>query len=160
MKQLSVLIVLCLMAFDAFGCTFLPREATAHPADLVYGANAVVLAEAVSYADKEGDYATFTFDVAEVLYGRSDDTIDLRGYVRRQRLGDAEDYDAHRAPEFWAYSLGNSQSNTMCGVHGIFEVGEQYLLILGTPHLKAFENIRTEEDLWLQVIRRIVSDVS
>ena len=143
-------------------CFAPPEEASSRPLNLVLGANYIVLAEAKERLSGDGGLPTeFLFETKEVLKGEAPNLFKFHGFSRSENLGASEDFDAHTDPQFWAYSHGNSTITTWCGVFGIFEIGQTYLIINSdSGHFKGYENIRTDDDLWLKVIRVLVGDWS
>ena len=146
-----------LLTCNALACSFLSKDAVSPVRELVSRADAIVLAEVTARSGPEDDIATFTFAVREILLGRPIDTIELTGGDTAHDVNQHADFDSHLDPEFWAFPDGNSFSNSMCEIYGYFEVGETYLLVLSKkPHLKAFEVIRSADDLWLRVVRVVL----
>ena len=134
--------------------------------ELVLKSQAIVLAKAVKTEnDSISGYADFIFEPVEVLKGDPPSRIELHGlkagpYVAEEWNIDGGDYEGHRSPEFWAWSLGNGAMDTACHVSGVFEVGQTYLIFLrDKPHFRAYENIRREDDLWLAVVRLVAENL-
>lgn len=164
----------------AFACYQLPDYLYASHTELVERTDTIVLARAVDYSMRAKkpsgralDFGKFTFEKVRLLKGMSEHTFTVNGYVGRgadtfyeDYQGNLspgldvlyEDFDAHRLPYFWKHKeLGRSTSYGDCNLHGVFVVGETYLLFVGPEsHTKGFENVREPEDLWLKAIEKIV----
>jgi len=164
--KLSVALpILCLiLAMPAFSwaCTVPPPYLYVSHHDLVLTSEAIVLAKAVEVrTNTQSEYATFAFETVEVLKGSPPDTFELYGlkagrYAESNYGVDGGDFEGHRSPSFWAWNLGNSAMNTACSTHGVFATGQRYLIFMrDKPHFRAYENIREENDLWLDVIRLV-----
>jgi hypothetical protein len=125
------------------------------------GANYIVLAEAKANLSSDNRRTEFLFETKEVLKGDAPESFKLEGFSRRDHVDILEDFDGHTDPQFWAYPYGNSIMTTFCSVMGVFEVGRTYLVIdTDMGHFKGYENIRSEDDLWLKVIRLLVRELS
>ncbi|MCH9694168.1 MAG: hypothetical protein K0U72_06635 [Gammaproteobacteria bacterium] len=108
--------------------------------------------------ESDGDVTVeFEFRTIEILYGRAASTFKLHGYSKGENPFPVGDFDGHTDPAFWAESSSNTGTTTLCSIFGVFEVGETYLLIATEePDFRAFENIQSNDDLWLKVIRLLV----
>ena len=159
--SIGVFIVAVLYPAASYSCFGLPADVTSSPSNLVLKADYIVLAEAKKELSGDGTYPTeFLFETKEVLKGEAPDQFKYYGFKRTEDQGTLEDFDAHKNPRFWAYGYGNSTSPAWCGVYGIFEEGQTYLIIDSDKgHLKGYENIRSEDDLWLGAIRLLVNDM-
>lgn len=158
----GMLAVVALHSTTSLGCFAPPAEAGAPPMDLVLGASFVVLAEAKSNLSGDGDLpAEFLFETKEVPRGDAPKSFKYYGFSRGDNLRKLDDFDGHTDPRFWAYSYGNSTITTWYGVFGVYEIGQTYLIIASEKgHFKAYENVRSENDLWLKVVRHLVSEWS
>lgn len=159
---MKISVLLCLSMFfpaNAVSCFAPPVEAVSSPYDLVNDAKYIVLARVESKLGGGAISAEFLLETQEVLKGEAPRKFTFNGSEPGENLGRSADYDAHTDPEFWASLGGNSTITTFCVVMGIFEVGQSYLVI-GTEygHFKAYENIRSDDDLWLKVVRLLVED--
>ncbi|MEO1020011.1 MAG: hypothetical protein AAFY56_20325 [Pseudomonadota bacterium] len=115
--------------------------------------------ESVVLGEDDGP-STFTFVVKKTLQGRVRGVrFEYSGYGPDGDLGVNGDFDGHRDPDFWASPHGNSGLTGTCEIFGLFEVGKTYLMFLdGKPHFKAFENIQSDDDFWLSVVRAALAD--
>ncbi len=153
------------MSQSAMACFMPPHYLSDHHTELVMTTETIVIARAVERT-REGNGAVFTFQTLEVLKGHALPQFELYGFESdgwlAREMGYASrstDFDGHRSAEFWAWSAGNSAMLTSCFLAGFFELGETYLLFLrDDPHRRAYENIREDDDLWLQVIRMVVEN--
>ena len=162
LNQTVVLVIATVFVMaDANACFAPSDKSTSSPAMLVRMANYVVLAEAKSALGGGGSVGTeFVFETKEVLKGDAPKQFKFYGTQRGPADHSSADFDGHTDPVFWAYStVGNSRLTTWCGVLGIFEIGETYLIINSKEgHFKGYENIKSEEDLWLKVVMLLVED--
>jgi len=160
-----VAILFCTVPLMSSACTIPPPHLSEPHTELVLSAKAIVLAKVVGIKDEEsGDSATFIFEPVETLKGVSPANFELYGFkasgatASESGMG-GEDFEGHSSPLFWAWGLGNSVMLSTCSAYGVFEVGESYLVFLrDNPHLRAYENIREEDDLWLAVIRLVAEN--
>ena len=149
--------LLWILSFGALSCTILPAHLNDRPADLVDSTPAIVLARAVSFTDPDGgSLATFTFEAVRTLKGNPPKSFRLDGY-HAKKVGSPGDFQQHKDPKFWAFEAGNSIQPGNCQAHGLFEVGQTYLIFLRRDsHYRAYENIRSPEDLWLKVVETLI----
>ena len=150
---------------SAIACFIPPHYLSDHHTELVDTTGTIVLARAIEKT-RDGTGAVFVFQTLEILKGQALPQFELYGFEADGWLAReieyanrSPDFDGHRSAEFWAWSAGNSTMLTSCFLAGFFELGETYLLFLrDDPHRRAYENIRGDDDLWLQVIRRVVEN--
>lgn len=147
----------------ASACMALPDHLFFNNPQLVYNSTTIVLARAESASDIEhysNNFAKITFSVNEVIKGDKIDTIRLTGIKRelnKTHQDSHTDFKGHSMPEFWAFAEHNASNFPDCNAYGEFEIGKEYLLILGEQtHFRAYEEIRTREDLWYKVIKLLV----
>jgi hypothetical protein len=162
MRALLAFIAL-ISSSPAFACSAPYAELFVPDWKIVSKAEGVVLARVVGFEPavhkprSERRDAIFHFQTTETLKGQAPQQFDLSGYSALERKDVPGDFDGHRMPKFWADNSSNSVSPGDCESYGIFAVGETYLIFLmkGT-HRRGYENIRSEDDLWLQVVRLLV----
>ncbi len=76
----------------------------------------------------------------------------------KQGVGSLEtDFDSHRDLSFWDENNARQWNSADCNMYPTFSVGNSYLLFLGAPHWKAYEAVKSEDDLWLQTVRNIIA---
>lgn len=64
----------------------------------------------------------------------------------------------HDDPAFWKDdAAGRGVLTENCGVAASFEPGARYLLFIGEPHVKAYEEIVSEDDSWLAYVKAQVA---
>lgn len=160
MKPPSLVCVLLLITVDSLACLTDPLESHATIYQLVVDSSAIVLATVKSELPRVDDERSeFTFSVQEVLKGRVQEAFKLYGYSFEESPNYSFDYSGHTDPHFWASVSGNSLLGGECDIHGVFAEGEMYLIFLGdVPRFKAFENIRSSDDLWLRAVRVAVNE--
>jgi hypothetical protein len=61
---------------------------------------------------------------------------------------------AHATPAFWQSRMGRLAVNTVCRLAAPrVGIGRTYLLLIGAPDSKQFEQIGGPDDRWLQFVR-------
>ena len=157
--------ILCGIPMVSSACMIPPPHLSDHHTQLVSSAKSIVLAAAVGLDDSDSsDFATFVFKPVETLKGESPARFELYGVksgsvTASDNVASGDDYDGHRSPLFWAWGLGNSVMLSTCDAYGVFEVGEKYLIFIrDKPHVRAYEVIREDDDLWLAVIRLVAEN--
>ena len=156
MRHLFVLIVSAFPAL-AWACSVPPRTLSDSNEELVRSTRVVVLAKAVSTGGVgPGGFSTFQFEPVRALKGDPPKAFELRGYDSERVKGPA-DFASHTDPAFWAYDSGNTIQPGDCIAHGVFQVGETYLIFLReASHYRAYENVRSDGDLWLRVVQLLI----
>jgi len=102
--------------------------------------------------------ASFKFEVIETLKGKPSNSFVLRGYTGQESQNSSGDFSGHQAPAFWAMQASNSVSPGDCDFYGIFREQETYLIfMLPYTHARAFENVRSKDDIWLNVVRLLTA---
>ncbi len=165
--KLPVLIIVLLLlvgAGQARACFAPPPALRDSPRALVASAKAIVVARVVaSRPAQNGWHTTYSFQTervvfvtpqakAEVIPG-----FELPGFEPNDTVGIHGDFQGHTLPEFWGLEQSNASQYADCLAYGHFRVGETYLVILreGT-HLRAYENVRRNDDLWLKSVELLV----
>ena len=129
---------------------------------------------AVSMDRADAHMPMYSLTVVEELKGKGPDTIMVIGappFTAEQQAAlkagrspwrsDEEyqaainpDFSGHGDPSFWDDpAAGRSKLDETCGVKPMFLAGSRYLVILGSPHVKAYEVVRTPDDKWLAFVR-------
>jgi hypothetical protein len=128
--------------------------------ELVKSADAIVLARvtsiepAITIPVEKHRKAIVHLEVTESIKGVAEPRLILKGYERDSRAPQEPDFNSHHEAEFWAGHASNSVSPGDCRHYGIFSLHGTYLIFIRKDsHWRAFENIRSEDDLWLQVVR-------
>ena len=163
MRSLVVIATLLLPA-GSWACSYMPPSLFESDEILVDGADAIVMARVVGFEPEvhrpasQPRMAVFHFESVQVLKGEPPPRFDLQGFLATEGRDHRGDFEAHSMPEFWARHAANSGMPGDCNAYGMFSEGETYLIFLRKhSHLRAFENIRSEEDLWLKVVRLLVA---
>lgn len=154
-----LLSVLLLLTKSTLACSMDPESnssTSANPYEkLVSKANVIVLAKVVSV--KENKYRNeYTFEVKEHLKGKYSYNFILEGYPAEKRRDNySSDFDEHKLPRFWAFGyLHNSISPGDCKNYGYYSIGYEYLLMIDRNNNSfSHENIKTENDLWFNIIK-------
>jgi hypothetical protein len=153
-----IFIAATLVSTSAFCCSYFPPPIT--DAELVSKATGIVLARVISFEPavyrpaSKRRMATLQFEVVETLKGKTPSRFTLKGIAEQEQQRSAGDFSAHQAPAFWAMQTSNSVSPGDCNHYGIFREHETYLILtLPFTHERAFEHIKSNEDLWLHVVR-------
>lgn len=68
------------------------------------------------------------------------------------------DFDRHEDPIFWDKFVTRAFHAPDCKLYPYFDHGREYLIFLDHPHYRAYEEIAAPDDLWLQVVRRLIAD--
>ena len=157
-------------ALPAQACFAPPPELVKHHRDLVADSATIVLARALAPDSAEtghslGD-ATPHFEAVEVLKGEIAPTFSLengRYLVASEEqeflLDDfVSDFSGHRDIAVWDRFRTRQWNESDCGMMPRFEPGETYLLFPDHPHWRAYELIRSEDDLWLTAVRNLLAD--
>jgi len=123
-------------------------------------ADAIVLARVtsieprISHPLEQRRPAIIHLEVVETLKGEAGPQLSLSGNEVSGDAAENADFDSHRAAQFWAGMKSNSVSPGDCNDYGKFQLNETYLIFVReNSHYHGFENIRSPDDLWLQVVR-------
>lgn len=167
LKSLVVVtLVYCATFATAMACTAPPTEFTKPKRLLVADSDQIAWARALEPSDIRAllglsDEAP-RFEVIEVLKGEvaSPFTLSVGSYADLDTnpalIGD--DFDGHRDGNLLALYNSRSFNNSRCEMAPVFVPGESYLIFLDHPHWAAYEIVRSEEDLWLQTVRKLIRE--
>lgn len=162
MRPLAVVAIFLLPA-GSWACSVPPNSLFESDDALVQSADAVVLARVVGWDPAvtsplaERRLALIHFEVEESLKGKAPQRFDLEGFATQETKDPKRDFDGHSMPEFWAGYDTNSVMPGDCKAYGVFESGGLYLIFLRqATHVRGFENVRSDQDLWLRVVRLLV----
>ena len=167
----AALLMLCSPALT-LACSVPPPGVAVPIRDLVARTGTIVLVHVAgphpaSRADLGGSRRHFgpnlpvpQLDVVEVLKGRAGAQIVLPmgGYVTRDRIARHTDFDAHRNPLVWSRKLARTWNTPACTMEPVFREGDIYLVFMGKPHWRGYEQIVRPDDLWLNAVRRMIAD--
>ena len=129
--------------------------------DAIVLARVIGLESAIYQPQFKRRKAVFHFETAEVIKGQPPSLFDLDGFVVADGVDASNDFNGHLNPEFWADHSANSIMPGDCKAYGIFSAGETYLIFLRQqPHVRSFENVRSQDDLWLRVVKLLVGSAS
>ncbi len=144
-----------------YAALFVPDWKAVASAEGIVLAKVVGSEPAIYQPRSERREAVFHFETIEVIKAPGPQRFDLSGYEAAKRKKVVGDLDGHRSPEFWADNASNTVSPGDCESYGVFAVGETYLIFLMKgSHRRGYENIRSEDDLWLNVVKLLVRNDS
>ncbi|WII72745.1 hypothetical protein QJS83_02530 [Bdellovibrio sp. 22V] len=126
---------------------FAPKpEQVADPVVLIKRTNNIYLAEALGSLDGKVD-----FKVIERIKGKKREKFQVPALITEET---GTDFKAHTLESFWSKSGGRGQIEPSCEIVPNFQKGKKYLVFLDKPyHLKSFELIETDGDVWLKKVR-------
>src|SRR5215469_5201837 len=148
-----------LLANSASACLIRPHYLYASNQELVRHTPRILIARVTSINAnaKDREIVDASFETVSVVKGRDPKRFTLLGFVSN-RVGGPGDFDAHKAPEFWAFDVGNTIQPGDGRAYGMYALGQQYLIFLRKDsHVRAYENVKTEQDLWLRVVKVLVA---
>jgi len=158
----------------AFGCTVSPPELSKHHRDLIADSLQIALVRVVGSSENNHDAVLVTqdrlgddagtlaiFEPIRVLKGDVPKRFILSGGHLIKAIDDAvRDMNGHRNLGFWTKKTTQTRSfsGSDCAMHPGFVLGRIYLVFLDHPHLKAYEEIRSKKDLWLQAVQQVIEE--
>jgi len=148
-----------LLANSASACLIRPHYLYASNQELVRHTPELLsrVSQALTQTPRIARSLTSLFETVSVVKGHDPKRFTLLGFVSN-RVGGPGDFDAHKAPEFWAFDVGNTIQPGDCRAYGMYALGQQYLIFLRKDsHVRAYENVKTEQDLWLRVVKVLVA---
>lgn len=150
-------------ALPARACFLPPPELTKHHRELVADSATIVMARALEPEASESGSVP-RFQPIEVLKGDVPGEFILGNgrYAGSSENDESlnDDFDAHRNAAVWDRKLTRQWNNSMCEMEPAFVPGETYLVFLDHPHWRAYELIRSKDDLWLKAVRNLIADPS
>ena len=98
-----------LLANSASACLIRPHYLYASNQELVRHTPRILIARVTSINAnaKDREIVDASFETVSVVKGRDPKRFTLLGFVSN-RVGGPGDFDAHKAPEFWAFDVGNT----------------------------------------------------
>lgn len=155
MRKLPALIAFLIgvaLTSAANACMFPPENLITHHRTLVAESNTIVLARVIG---KIGPLAKFAR--LETVRGETSQLFTLpNGYYLAGSPKAAADFDAHTDLAFWDERATRNSNDSDCRMRPYFVQGRAYLLFLNNPHWRAYEEIVSPDDLWLQAVRKLV----
>lgn len=153
-----------IMADSASACFAPPPELIKHHSELVADSRQIVWARALEPSNMLARLGLFdeapSFKVIEVLKGAVPAQFRLPNgrYAGSNRDNEyvSSDFDKHRDLSVWDHFLTRQWNNSMCEMEPVFEAGESYLIFLDHPHWRAYEIVRSQDDLWLTAVRNLI----
>lgn len=146
----------------ASACYVPPAALISHHTALVGQSNTIVLARVTGQSDRMGLSMgelrpLAQFETVEVLRGTVTPSFSLNnGVFVSSGKDDIGDFDGHRNSVFWDKMITRQWNSSDCQMHPVFSAGRTYLLFIDQPHWRAYEEIRSPDDLWLQSVRRLI----
>lgn len=173
---LAICLLMLPMGQEAYACVASPEEYYVHHRDLVAESDRIAIVRVVGSSANNHDAELIThdwlsesaetqalFEPIRVLKG----DIPARFKISGGRLISADldpvrDMDGHRNIGFWTKRSTQTRTfhDTDCRMSPGFVLGRIYLVFLDRPHLKAYEEIRSKEDLWLQAVQHMIDNPS
>lgn len=151
---LMIAFLIGMISSAANACTIPPRNLKTHHRTLVADTDTIVLARVIGSI---GPLATFAR--LEGLRGETSQFFILpNGYYIAGNPQAAEDFDAHTDLAFWDKHETRSWNDPDCRMRPRSVKGRAYLLFLNNPHWRAYEEIVSPDDLWLQAVRRLIDE--
>lgn len=153
MRRLLVPFSMLCFSHMALACRVTPMNLYREHADLIGGATAIVLAEAV--VGHEATSNSCRFRLVRTLKGRTSSDISVS--CRSPFAGESTtDLSSHNVTAFWQQRMGRVTYGTTCQlIPPVFTVGHKYLLIIGVePDTKQFEEIVEPNDKWLLFVEQ------
>ena len=141
--------------------------------DVVGDAQKVAWARALeprNDADERGAFREWArFEVIEVLKGEvpAEFTVDGSTYIELKEPtfwspgtdpALTDDFDGHRGGEPFSGNHRYHFTGGDCSLVPVFIAGESYLIVLDDRHWASYEIVRSEDDLWLQKVRRLIQE--
>lgn len=148
----------------AYACFAPPPEYTKHHTELVRDTSRIVLARVAGpsgeFQEAWGRQAQLAqFEKIETLKGNVPDFFSIENgfYVSEQPVPE-QDFDGHSQLGFWEKQVTRQWNMPDCAMRPAFLHNRTYLLFLDTPHWRAYEEVSSEDDLWLGAVRRLVAN--
>ncbi len=159
LSVIVLMVVIVGMSKPVHACVVPDPQTVQHHVQLVDRTRSIVLAKAIG-AESVGDKTTvYRFVALEILKGDVDQKFSLRVKYRYSPYQTQDDFDGHSAAEFWDKTIGRITIAPDCNIYPAFIEGNTYLLFLTEPfHVRGFERIRVESDLWLKAIRNVIAN--
>lgn len=158
----------------ALACTISPQELRTSDIELVAQSEQIALVRVVGSSENNSDATT----ISHRRLGNSNDSLAilepikiLRGHVPQRfklssgsliaaSMDPTRDMNGHRDIGFWDRKILKTRaySGTDCRMHPGFVLGRIYLVFLDRPHFKAYEEVRSKDDLWLQAVQQVIEN--
>lgn len=168
MRAVLSTFLVCYAFFSAssHACRSPPSALFSHHSELVATSKNIVLAQVVGSGKRLEVFGghkrrAAKFVTIEVLKGKADPFFSLpNGSIAGTGKKKSQDFDGHRDAIFWDKHITRQWNTPDCRMYPVFYLNRTYLLFLDHPHWRAYEEIRTRDDLWLAAVRRLVDDPS
>lgn len=148
-------VVFTLAATPSQACTFPSSSFIMHHSNLIDVTETIVIARAIGATADD----VARFETLEVLHGNPPPTFTVKnGSILGSANQEPEDFDQHRNSVFWDKFVTRSWITSDCIVYPVFHIGRDYLIFLDFAHARAYEEITSPDDLWLQVVREQLAD--
>ncbi|MEO0990821.1 MAG: hypothetical protein AAFX00_07725 [Pseudomonadota bacterium] len=148
----------------AHACFAPPAEYTKHHTELVRDTSRIVLARVTGPSGESRDVwgrqeQLAGFEKIEDLKGNVPDffTIENGFFVSGQPVPE-QDFDGHSQLGFWEKKVTRQWNMPDCAMRPAFLQNRTYLLFMDTPHWRAYEEVSSEDDLWIGAVRRLIAD--
>lgn len=158
MKRTVIALSILCFSSAALPCSRAPSNLYRGHAKIVNEANVILLVEAI--ATPEAQESSCQFRVVRTLKGYVPEEIPVTCRLPNH-VEKTFDFDSHSSAIFWQEYLphGRLYVSTNCMLMPpFFEPGHRYVLLLGiAPDTKQFEEIKSDDDKWLNFIERQLS---
>jgi len=160
-KVLTLILVLSfLVAEYALSCSDMPYEYQVRYYELIERTENIVLANVSRIDTLNNSHLEYHFRTVENLRGdRYTNSFSLTYPINETIAARTknDDFDKHRSRDFWGLRNARTQMDSDCRLYPIFQAGDSYLLFLGEKdHRRGYELIKSENDLWLEVVRKVL----
>ncbi|MEM7268249.1 MAG: hypothetical protein AAF401_03235 [Pseudomonadota bacterium] len=165
-------ILLAILLAPTFGhaCFAQPKSLWRTDRELVDDASSIILvrADAPFGVVEEGRYAGMSgksFEVLEVLKGDQIDSFDRTwttfiGVDHPQYEDLIAHHRSHHSPVFWEFGGGRFIPGIDCNIWPYFLENRTYLIFLGGKHVRAYEEIGPDDDLWVRSTRAMLANAN
>jgi len=156
-----IFVIICITTESALSCSDMPFEYQVRYYELIERTEDIVLANVSRIDTLNNSKIEYHFSTVENL--RGDKYINSFTLTYPIIESDAssfqyDDFDKHRSRYFW--ELGGSRTfiDVDCLLYPVFQIGHSYLLFLDEKdHRMGYEMIKSEDDLWLEVVKKVLN---
>jgi hypothetical protein len=163
-KFLGAMVAFMVLGGQSIACSVPPFEITKHHAELVRETENIVLAKATGASEEEREiwgkpYYLAHFTTIRPIKGNAPTqfTIENGFFLPDQGIG-SQDLTGHSQLIFWDKDATRQWNMPDCQMRPVFFADRTYLLFLDHPHWRAYEEITSVDDLWLNAVQDLVAD--
>lgn len=156
----------------ALACVLSPQELRTSDIELVAQSEQIALVRVVGSSENNSDATTIShrrlahsnnslaiLEPIKILRGDVPQRFKLSsGLLIAASMDPTRDMSGHRDIGFWDRKMLKTRAynGTDCRMHPGFVLGRIYLVFLDRPHFKAYEEVRSKDDLWLKAVQRML----